>query len=52
VEHYDRVLGAEVSADEAAADLLEYDGGGRGGVVDEGDAIDVVGIDEVRDGGA
>lgn len=41
-----------MSADEAAADLLEYDGGGRGGVVDEGDAIDVVGIDEVCDGGA
>lgn len=45
MEHYNRVLSAKMSAHEAAADLLEDDGGGRGGVVDEGDAVDVVGID-------
>jgi len=34
---------------EVPGGVLEDDGGGGGGVVDDGDLIDVVGVDEVLD---
>jgi hypothetical protein len=34
---------------EGTANLLKDDGGGSGGVIDKGDLVDVVSIDEVFD---
>lgn len=52
VEHDDGVASLEFGLGEAPGGLLEDDGGGGGGVVDDGDLVDVVGVDEVLDDGA
>lgn len=49
MEHQNGVAGAELAAGEAPGDLLEDDGGGGGGVVDDGDLVDVVGVNQVLD---
>lgn len=45
MEDQDGVVSAKLAAGETAADLLEHDSGGGGGVVDEGDVVDVGGVD-------
>ena len=52
VEHDDGVAGAEPALPEGPGDLLEDDGGGGGGVVDDGDLVDVIGVDQVLDEGS
>lgn len=52
VEHDDGVAPLESAFCEGPSDLLEDDCGGGGGVVDKGDFIDVVGVDEVLDQGS
>ena len=49
MEHQNGVAGAELAAGEAPGDLLEDDGGGGCGVVDDGDLVDVVGVNQVLD---
>ncbi|KAF5937243.1 hypothetical protein HYC85_024749 [Camellia sinensis] len=52
VEDDDGVAVLESAFGEGATDVAEDDGGGGGGVVDDGDFVEVVGIDEVLDYGA
>lgn len=52
VEHDHGVALVEIALSEGPGDVLEYDGRGGGGVVHEGDLVDVVGVDEVFDEGA
>ncbi|PON43235.1 hypothetical protein PanWU01x14_275780 [Parasponia andersonii] len=52
VEDEDGVVLGEEATGEGAADVVEDDGGSGGGVVEEGDLVDVVCIDEVLDKGA
>lgn len=49
MEHEDDVAFLELPFAEVPGGVLEDDGGGGGGVVDDGDLIDVVGVDEVLD---
>ncbi|RDY14515.1 hypothetical protein CR513_00420, partial [Mucuna pruriens] len=46
VEHEDDVAFLESSFAEVPGSVLEHDGGGGGGVVHDGDLVDVVGVDE------
>lgn len=50
VEHEHGVPAGEPPLGEAPRGVLQHDGGGGGGVVDEGDLGDVPGVDEARDG--
>ena len=52
MEHEYDVALLEPSFVEGPGGVLEDDGGGGGGVVDDGDLVDVVGVDEVLDYGA
>ena len=49
MEHEDDVTLLELSFAEVPGGVLEDDGGGGGGVVNNGDLVDVVGVDEVLD---
>jgi len=49
VKHEDDITFLESSFAEVPCGVLEDDGGSGGGVVDNGDLIDVVGVDEVLD---
>lgn len=49
VEHDGDVALVEEALGEGPGGALEDDGGGGGGVVDDGDLVDVVGVDELFD---
>lgn len=49
VEDENSVAGMKGRGGESPGGVLEDDGGGGGGVVDDGDFVDVVGLDEVLD---
>lgn len=49
MEHDGDVALVEAALGEGPGDALEDDGGGGGGVVDDGDLVDVVGVDELFD---
>lgn len=49
VEEEDGVAGLEGGGGESPSGVLEDDGGGGGGVVDDGDLVNVIGVDEVLD---
>lgn len=49
VEEDDGVAGLEGGGGESPGGVLEDDGGGGGGVVDDGDLVDVIGVDEALD---
>lgn len=46
VEHDGDIARVEFRLEECPGDVLEDDGGGGCGVIDDGDLVDVVGIDE------
>lgn len=52
MEHHHRVASVESPLPEGPGGLLEDDGRRRGGVVDEGDFVVVLGVDEASDGGS
>lgn len=49
MEEEDRVARLEKGGEERPGGVLEDDGGGGGGVVDDGDFVDVFGVDEGLD---
>lgn len=49
VKHDDSVTLVEDLLGEPPGDLLKDDSGGGGGVVDDGDLVDVFGVDETLD---
>lgn len=51
MKHDDSIALLEFALGESPGGLLEHYGGGGGGVVNDGDLVDVVGIDEVLDDG-
>lgn len=51
MKHYNGVVLVKLPFREGAADLLQDDGGGGGGVVDKGDFVHVIGVDEAFDDG-
>lgn len=49
VKHDGSVTGVEFGLKEQPGDVLEDDGGGGGGVIDEGNFVDVIGVDKGLD---
>lgn len=47
VEHDGSVSLVESALGEGPASVLEHNGGGRGGVINHGDLLDVVGVDQI-----
>lgn len=52
MEHHHNITLLEPSFLEGPRRVLEDDGGGGGGVIDDGDLVDVLGVDEVFDYGS